>query len=133
MAGSMGLSVNNTKAVFEGLLKKRSEFVRTPKYHIMNKKDFWTNKKYARTKFDYAVLIESALALYCLFGVGASIYYLEISAIPFQLLFASGFGLVAALSLKHAWLARKLSAHMEKEEALNIAVAAAVSNKVTVE
>jgi cellulose synthase/poly-beta-1,6-N-acetylglucosamine synthase-like glycosyltransferase len=133
MAGSMGLSVNNTKAVFEGLLKKRSEFVRTPKYHIMNKKDFWTNKKYARTKFDYAVLIESALALYCLFGVGASIYYLEISAVPFQLLFASGFGLVAALSLKHAWLARRLSAQMKKEEALNIAVAAAAPNNVTVE
>lgn len=122
MAGSMGLSVNNSRAVFEGLLKKRSEFVRTPKYHILNKKDFWKNKKYARTKFDYVVLIESALALYCLFGVGASIYYLEISAVPFQLLFASGFGLVAILSLKHAWIARKIAAQMKKAEALSVGV-----------
>ena len=110
MAGSMGLSVNNSKAVIEGLFKKKSEFVRTPKYHILNKKDYWTDKKYAKTKFDYTILIECALALYCLFGVGASIYYLEISAVPFQLLFSSGFGFVAFLSIKHAWLARKLAA-----------------------
>ncbi|HLB01240.1 MAG TPA: cellulose synthase family protein, partial [Bacteroidota bacterium] len=29
MAGSMGLAVNNTKAVFEGILMRKSEFVRT--------------------------------------------------------------------------------------------------------
>ena len=34
----MGFSVNNTKAVFEGLLDKKAEFVRTPKYQIMDKK-----------------------------------------------------------------------------------------------
>ncbi|MFI5253793.1 MAG: cellulose synthase family protein [Bacteroidota bacterium] len=119
MAGSMGLSINNSRAVFEGLLRKKSEFVRTPKYSILNKKDFWTDKKYARTKFDYAVIIECALALYCLFGVGASIYYLEISAVPFQLLFASGFGFVAILSLKHAFLARKLAVQTIKAEKLS--------------
>jgi hypothetical protein len=42
--------------------------------------------------------------------VCASIYYLELAAVPFQLLFSLGFGLVAWLSLRHAWLARKLSA-----------------------
>lgn len=110
MAGSMGLSVNNSRAVIEGLMRKRSEFVRTPKYHILGKKDAWSGKKYARTKFDYMIIIEAALALYCLFGVAASIYYLEISAVPFQLLFASGFGLVASMSIKHAWVARKRSA-----------------------
>ncbi|HLX11330.1 MAG TPA: cellulose synthase family protein [Bacteroidota bacterium] len=108
MAGSMGLAVNNSRAVIEGIFKRRSEFVRTPKYSIVNKKDFWTNKKYARSKFDYLIILEVALALYCLFGVCASIYYLEISAIPFQLLFCMGFGLVAWLSVRHAWLARKV-------------------------
>ena len=114
MAGSMGLSVNNSRAVIEGLFKKKSEFVRTPKYHILNKKDYWTDKIYAKTKFDYTILIECALALYCLFGVGASIYYLEISAVPFQLLFSSGFGFVAFLSIKHAWLSRKLAVKPSK-------------------
>jgi len=109
MAGSMGFAVNNTKAVLEGIFKKKSEFVRTPKYSVVNKKDNWLDKKYVLKKFNYTVIIELALALYCMFGVAASIYYLELAAVPFQLLFSMGFGLVAWLSIKHAWLARKLS------------------------
>ncbi|MBA4312096.1 MAG: glycosyl transferase family 2 [Chlorobiaceae bacterium] len=108
MAGSMGFAVNNTKAVIEGLIKKKSEFVRTPKYKVIDKKDAWLDKKYVLKKFNYTVIIESALALYCLFGVVSSIYYLELAAVPFQLLFTMGFGLVAWLSIRHAWMARKL-------------------------
>ncbi|MBI5022176.1 MAG: glycosyltransferase [Ignavibacteriales bacterium] len=108
MAGSMGFAVNNTKAVIEGLIKKKSEFVRTPKYKVIDKKDAWLDKKYVLKKFNYTVIIESALALYCLFGVASSIYYLELAAVPFQLLFTMGFGLVAWLSIRHAWMARKL-------------------------
>jgi hypothetical protein len=55
-------------------------------------------------------VIEIVLALYCLFGVGSSIYFLELAAVPFQLLFFLGFGLVAALSLRHAVLVRRVRA-----------------------
>ncbi|MDI6765210.1 MAG: glycosyltransferase family 2 protein [Bacteroidota bacterium] len=109
MAGSMGFAVNNTKAVIEGLIKKKSEFVRTPKYSVIDKKDTWLDKKYVLKKFNYTVIIELLLAMYCFFGVISSIYYLEIAALPFQLLFTMGFGLVAWLSIRHAWMARKLS------------------------
>lgn len=109
MAGSMGFAVNNTKAVIEGLFKKKSEFVRTPKYSVIDKKDNWLDKKYVLKKFNYTVIIELLLAMYCLSGVISSIYYLEIAAVPFQLLFTLGFGLVAWLSIRHAWMARKLS------------------------
>jgi cellulose synthase/poly-beta-1,6-N-acetylglucosamine synthase-like glycosyltransferase len=108
MAGSMGFAINNTKAVIEGLLKKKSEFVRTPKYRIVDKKDHWRNKKYVPVRMSLTVYLEAALALYCLFGVGASIYFLELSAVPFQLLFSMGFGLVSVMSIKHAILVRKL-------------------------
>lgn len=108
MAGSMGFAVNNTKAVIEGIFRKKSEFVRTPKYSVVDRTDNWFNKKYANvSKIDYAVFVELALALYCLFGVCSSIYFLELAAVPFQLLFSTGFGMVAWLSLRHAWLARK--------------------------
>ena len=108
MAGSMGFAVNNTRAVLEGFFKKKSEFVRTPKYNVVDKKDLWLDKKYVPLKFSFTVIIEIVLALYCIFGVAASIYYLEIAAVPFQLLFSLGFGIVASLSVKHAWLARKI-------------------------
>ncbi len=109
MAGSMGFAVNNTRAVIEGLFKKKSEFVRTPKYSVIGKTDNWLDKKYVFRKVNYTVIIEVIMALYCFFGVAASIYYLELAAVPFQLMFSIGFGLVAWLSMKHAWLARRLN------------------------
>jgi cellulose synthase/poly-beta-1,6-N-acetylglucosamine synthase-like glycosyltransferase len=108
MAGSMGFAVNNSRAVFEGLFRRKSEFIRTPKYRIEGKKDSWREKKYVPLKLDWVVLIEIALAVYCFFGVISSLYYLEIAAVPFQLLYCLGFSFVSALSVKHAIEARKL-------------------------
>jgi hypothetical protein len=108
MGGSMGFAVNNTKAVLEGLFKYKTEFVRTPKYSIKEKKDSWKDKKYVPVKISWVVVIEVLLSAYCLFGVFASFYYLEIAAIPFQILFAWGFGSVAYLSIQQAWDARKM-------------------------
>lgn len=118
MAGSMGFAVNNTKAVIEGLLRKKSEFVRTPKYKITDKKESWAGKQYTPVKVSFTVILEAGLALYCFFGVVSSIYFLEIAAVPFQLLFSMGYGLVASLSLKHAWLARKTNRTIIKEKVL---------------
>jgi len=109
MAGSMGFAVNNSRAVLEGLFKKKSEFVRTPKYSIKDKKDSWTDKKYVPMKISSTVVIEIVLAIYCLFGVASSLYFLEIAAVPFQLLFFLGFTFVSVMSLKHAWVARQVS------------------------
>ncbi len=103
MSGSMGFSVNNSRAVFEGLLNKKSAFIRTPKFRIENEKDSWQNKKYrASHKVTFSVILELVLAVYCLIGVGASLYFLEIAALPFQLLFSMGFGMVGFMSIRHA-------------------------------
>jgi len=110
MAGSMGFAVNNSRAVLEGLLKKKSEFVRTPKYSIQGKQDSWKDKKYVPMKMSPTVMIELILAVYCLFGVVSSLYFLEIAAVPFQLLFCLGFTFVSVMSLKHARVARHIRA-----------------------
>ncbi len=120
MAGNMGFAVNNTKAVFEGLFKKKSEFVRTPKYSVVDKKDNWLDKKYVLMNVNGTVVIELILALYCFFGVATSIYYLELAAVPFQLLFSVGFGLVAWLSLRHAWMARRIAIAQRKIHAKHL-------------
>lgn len=113
MAGSMGFAVNNSRAVVEGLFKRKSEFIRTPKYSIKNKGDSWTDKSYAPVKISSTVIIEILLAIYCLFGVASSIYFLEIAAVPFQLLFFLGFTFVSVMSLKHAMIARHNGPHKE--------------------
>jgi len=102
MAGSMGLAVNNSKAVLEAIIGKKTEFKRTPKYKIENANDEWTKKVYVQRRVSWIVLVELALAAYFVFGIATSISYLEIAAIPFQLLFLLGFGTVGALSLRHA-------------------------------
>lgn len=102
MAGSMGFAVNNTKAVFEALAGKKSEFKRTPKYLIVDAGDDWKAKKYVQKKIGIAVVIELLFTAYFICGIGASIYYMEIAAIPFQLMFLAGFATVGTLSLRHA-------------------------------
>ncbi len=102
LAGSMGFAVNNTKAVMEALFNKKSGFARTPKYKIVADSDEWRKKKYVQRKIGLMVFIELFMALYFVVGIGFSAYYLEIAAIPFQLLFLMGFGTVGYMSLRHA-------------------------------
>ena len=101
LAGSMGFAVTNTKAVFEGLIGKKSEFARTPKqWDILKEKA--KDIKYRQRKISPVVFFELGLALYFVFGISISIFYLEIAAIPFQLMFLIGFGTIGIMSLKHA-------------------------------
>jgi cellulose synthase/poly-beta-1,6-N-acetylglucosamine synthase-like glycosyltransferase len=102
MAGSMGLSINNSRAVFEGLLNRKSGFVRTPKFKVVDEKDSWMGKKYLNSKLGFSEIIETIMAVYCFIGVASSIYFLEIAALPFQLLFFTGFSFMAITSIKNA-------------------------------
>ena len=108
IAGSMGLAVNNSRAVVEGLLSRKSEFVRTPKFKVMAKNGIYLNNKYSQsTKVDSSAFVELILAIYCFIGVAASIYFMEIAALPFQLMFFLGFGAVSVLSLKHTFFKKE--------------------------
>ncbi|MBU0560376.1 MAG: glycosyltransferase, partial [Bacteroidetes bacterium] len=108
MAGSMGLALNNTRAVIEGLLSRKSEFVRTPKFQNVKQSDSLVKNKYFQnTKVDTSAFVELILAVYCLIGVIASIYFWEIAALPFQLMFFLGFGIVSFLSLKQSLVKKK--------------------------
>ncbi len=104
MAGSMGFAVNNTRAVVEGLMNRKSEFIRTPKFKIVNETNSVSDNKYFKniTK-DKSAFIELMLAVYCFIGVVASVYFEEIAALPFQLMFFFGFGIVSVLSFKNSF------------------------------
>ncbi|MBS1553006.1 MAG: glycosyltransferase family 2 protein [Bacteroidetes bacterium] len=109
LAGSMGFSVNNTKAVFEGLLDKKSEFVRTPKYQIMDKKDSWKGKNYVNKKLSFTTYIEAFLAVYCFAGVVIAIATAQVAAIPFQLMFCGGFTTVSVLSIRQVVISNRIN------------------------
>lgn len=103
LAGSMGFAVNNTKAVLEALIGKKSGFVRTPKAGIIGKTATDALRKSKHRKINPTVYFELLLAAYFVVGLAISVYYLEIAAIPFQLMFFFGFGSVGYLSLKQSY------------------------------
>lgn len=98
MSIGIGLAVNNTKAVFEAIFNKPSEFARTPKYHIENGADEWIGKKY-RQSVAIQPLIEMALGLYftatLFYALANGIY----ATVPFLMLFQIGFLYTGMLSL----------------------------------
>ena len=98
MSIGIGLSINNTRAVFEALLGKHSEFTRTPKYRIEVDADEWVGKKY-RQSVSVQPLIELALGLY----FTATVFYALANGIygtvPFLVLFQIGFLYTGLLSI----------------------------------
>jgi cellulose synthase/poly-beta-1,6-N-acetylglucosamine synthase-like glycosyltransferase len=100
MSGSMGFSVNNTRAVLQGLFKIRTPFIRTPKYKLIGDTGSFFGKKYGIST-DKMVIIELLMSVYSCIGLVIAIYYFEIGIIPFMLMFFAGFSVIGYLSIKH--------------------------------
>ncbi len=100
LATGIGLSVNQTRAVFEALLGKVSGFVRTPKHGVVDKVTSWKNKKYRGT-LTVVPFIEAGMALYFAVTLGLAIYAQRYVSIPFVILFGSGYAYVGFWSLAH--------------------------------
>src|SRR5881296_530790 len=98
MSVGIGLSINNTRAVFEALFNTQSEFTRTPKYRIEGDGDDWMGKKY-RQSVAVQPLVELALGLYftatVFYALANGIY----ATVPFLMLFQVGFLYTGLLSI----------------------------------
>jgi len=99
LSGTMGLALNNTKAVLEGMFNKKSEFIRTPKYVNESPKKV-VNQYIQKSKISVLIIVEILFAIYSLIGVITSIYFIELAALPFNMMFFFGFFSVSILSLK---------------------------------
>src|SRR2546423_1713633 len=98
MSIGIGLCINNTRAVFEALFNKQSEFTRTPKYHIEGDSDEWVGKKYRQT-VAVQPLIELALGLYFTATVFYALANQIYGTVPFLVLFQIGFLYTGLLSI----------------------------------
>ena len=104
LAMCIGMSVHNARAAVEGLLGKRSAFERTPKYRSNSHGVIRGGGRY-RSRASWSMLFE-----WVLFGWSTMTFWLALSlhqygALPFLLLFVSGYGSVAVYSLSHLHLA----------------------------
>src|SRR6202158_2426004 len=90
MSVGIGLSINNTRAVFEALFNKQTGFARTPKYRIEGDGDEWVGKKY-RQSVAVQPLVELALGLYFTWTVFYALANQIYGTLPFLVLFQIGF------------------------------------------
>jgi cellulose synthase/poly-beta-1,6-N-acetylglucosamine synthase-like glycosyltransferase len=105
LAFGMGMSLNNARAVLEGLVGYDTEFRRTPKYRVEGSRDTWLGKRYSVRK-NAVSLIEMALGLhFCgvvAFSINRGLYF----PLPFLALFGFGFMYVGLMSFFQGRLER---------------------------
>jgi cellulose synthase/poly-beta-1,6-N-acetylglucosamine synthase-like glycosyltransferase len=98
MSIGIGLCINNSRAVFEALFNRQSEFARTPKYRIEGETDEWVGKKY-RQSVAVQPLIELALGFYFTATVFYALANQIYGTVPFLVLFQVGFLYTGLLSV----------------------------------
>lgn len=96
----MGFSFQNSIAVLEGLLGKKSDFVRTPKFNIETLKDKWKDNSYISKKISKNTIVEGLLIIYFFYGLYSGYKLNEFALFPFHLMLAAGYGFVFFKSLK---------------------------------
>ncbi|NMM49510.1 cellulose synthase family protein [Marinigracilibium pacificum] len=96
---SMGLSLHNAIAVFEGWIGKKSPFIRTPKFNVSDKNS-WRKNRYLNLTFSPLSMLEGLLAIYFLFGIFYGVKIGDYGMILFHVMLASGFSMVFYYSAK---------------------------------
>ncbi|WP_228850520.1 cellulose synthase family protein [Aegicerativicinus sediminis] len=94
---AMGFSFHNTVAVLEGHFKKKSEFIRTPKFNVKTIKDNWKNNKYLQKGIKPRHFVEGLLMLYFGFGLYSAFTVTDggdYGFLPFHLMLFLGFAYV---------------------------------------
>ena len=98
MSIGIGLAINNTRAVFEAMAGKQTEFARTPKYRIEDSSDEWIGKRYRQANIVQPI-IELLLGLYFTFTVFYALSNRIYGTLPFLVLFQVGFLYTGLLSI----------------------------------
>jgi cellulose synthase/poly-beta-1,6-N-acetylglucosamine synthase-like glycosyltransferase len=102
LAVSMGLSLHNSIAVFEGYVGRKTPFVRTPKFNINTKDDKWQKNKYIMPKLNFLTVVEGLMVVYFLWGIFMGFKIGDYGMMPFHTMLVFGFGFIFFYTLKHS-------------------------------
>jgi len=94
-----GVAWSNTLGVWRGLRGWGGEMERTPKFHLEGRRGDWIRSRYRLTR-DRAVFGEVGLTLYALAAAAVAWRFGDGGSIPFLLLYAAAFALVAGMSVR---------------------------------
>lgn len=96
-----GISVNNTIAVFDAIIGRKNEFLRTPKFGVVKKNDDWREKAYV-LPFSKTTLLEVFFGVYGCIAIFVAIYSGNPVFVPVITIQTVGFIYVAYLSIVHS-------------------------------
>jgi hypothetical protein len=100
LAFSMGLSLHNALAVWEGLRGKKSAFIRTPKFNIQNTHIKWWQNTYLSKGLTWLNVIELLLVFYFTYGLYITFSYKEYALLPILLFLSLGYFSISLYTLK---------------------------------
>jgi cellulose synthase/poly-beta-1,6-N-acetylglucosamine synthase-like glycosyltransferase len=98
MAVGIGMSLNNARAVLEAIFNHQSEFVRTPKFGVRERRDSWSATKY-RAWRGLIPYLELCFGLYFSVLLLRAADNAQWSSLPFIFIFQVGFLYVGWMSL----------------------------------
>ena len=98
MSLGIGLSLNQSLAVCDGLIGMDSDFVRTPKHGVTNRSQSWKNKRYRGAK-TWVLLLELMMVVYLAITIAFALLHTHYLSLPFLILFFTGYAYVLCLGL----------------------------------
>ncbi len=101
----MGLSLHNTIAVIEGFIGRKTPFVRTPKFNVVEKSDSWKGNIYSIKKISPLTWIEATISLLFLGMLFIDFQKQLYGMLPFHFMVFLGYTLVVYYTFKHAFSA----------------------------
>ncbi|NJK41428.1 MAG: glycosyltransferase [Acaryochloridaceae cyanobacterium SU_2_1] len=96
MGVGIGLSLNQSLAVCDGLFRAGKEFVRTPKHGVTRSDQTWSTKKYRAAK-SWVPYLELSMLVYLLITLGVALVNQHYLSLPFLTLFVGGYLYVLAM------------------------------------
>jgi cellulose synthase/poly-beta-1,6-N-acetylglucosamine synthase-like glycosyltransferase len=100
----MGLSVHNSIAVIEGWIGRKTPFVRTPKFNIVEKSDKWQSNIYLNKRLSTSTWFEILLLIYCLIGLFLQFYLQNYGMTLFYSMMILGLSSIIFYTIKHTFV-----------------------------
>ncbi len=98
MGVGIGLSINQSLAVCDGLLGNNNNFIRTPKHGIVTMTERWADKKYRAAK-TWVPYLELAMVVYLMVTIAIALINHHHFSLPFLVLFLAGYVYTFSLSV----------------------------------
>ncbi|MGB0562353.1 MAG: glycosyltransferase [Spirulinaceae cyanobacterium] len=98
MSIGTGLSLSQSLAVCDGLLRVDTDFVRTPKHGVIHKSEHWFTRKYRGNK-NWIIVLEGWMLFYLLTTVRFAVDHAHYLSLPFLIIFVTGYIYVLGLGI----------------------------------